>query len=144
MTGQRLAVYRVLADDPSHPTAEAVYATLQPQMPALSRATVYRILESLEREGLIRRVSTTAGVARFDGNLAPHQHLVCRICGRITDISVPALARTAAVTPGFLVEHLDIRIVGRCAACREASQPARVPAARTGHLNTKRRRRTDG
>jgi len=122
VTAQRLAVYRVLAADPAHPTAESVYASLHPRMPSLSRATVYRILESLEREKLIRRVSTTAGVTRFDANLTPHQHLVCRVCGKITDFSAPSLAGTAvAAVAGFVVEHLDIGIVGRCAGCREAS-----------------------
>ncbi|MBI2529166.1 MAG: transcriptional repressor [Candidatus Rokubacteria bacterium] len=139
VTGQRLAVYRVLAADPSHPTAEAVYASLQPQMPSLSRATVYRILESLEREKLIRRVSTTAGGTRFDANLAPHQHLVCRVCGRIADFSAPWLARRAvAAVPGFVVEDLDIRIVGRCSGCRDASVKAH-PATSTRDKNPQRR-----
>jgi len=140
VTGQRLAVYRVLAADPSHPTAEAVYASLQPQMPALSRATVYRILESLEREKLIRRVSTTAGGSRFDANLAPHQHLVCRVCGRIADVSAPWLARRAVpAVPGFVVEDLDIRIVGRCAGCRETSVRRHPEPGRTRGKNPKRR-----
>ena len=140
VTGQRLAVYRVLAADPSHPTAEGVYASLQPQMPSLSRATVYRILESLEREKLIRRVSTTAGGTRFDANLAPHQHLVCRVCGRIADFSAPWLARKAVdAVPGFVVEELDIRIVGRCTGCREASVRRHPEPSRTRDKNPKRR-----
>ena len=38
VTGQRLAVYRALAADPSHPTVDAAYALLQSQMPSLARA----------------------------------------------------------------------------------------------------------
>src|SRR5262245_53799054 len=81
VTAQRLAVYRTLADDPSHPTADAIHRRLRAAMPSLSPATVYRVLESLEDDGLLRRVSTTGGAARFDANLAPHQHLICRVCG---------------------------------------------------------------
>ena len=140
VTGQRLAVYRALAADPSHPTVDAVYASLQSQMPSLSRATVYRILESLEREKLIRRVSTTAGGTRFDANLAPHQHLVCRVCGRIADFSAPWLARRAVhAVPGFVVEDLDIRIVGRCTGCRETSVRRHPKPSRTRGKNPKRR-----
>ncbi|TMB18360.1 MAG: transcriptional repressor [Deltaproteobacteria bacterium] len=121
VTPQRVAVYRALAEDATHPTAEQVYARLRPDLPSLSPATVYRILDSLERERLIRRVGATRGVGRYDANLEPHQHVVCRRCGRMTDVQMPALSalrlRERAV-PGFVVEGLDIRIVGRCATCR--------------------------
>jgi len=139
VTAQRLAVYRVLAEDASHPTAEQVYARLRPGIPSLSPATVYRVLESLERERLIRRVSSTHGVARFDANLDAHQHVVCRRCGRMTDLDVPALAALrldARSVPGFVVEGLDIRILGRCATCqpgpeRRAGGRDRAPRTRS-------------
>lgn len=133
VTAQRLAVYRVLAEDASHPTAEQVYARLRPGHPSLSPATVYRVLESLEREALIRRVGTTHGIARFDANLDGHQHVICRHCGRMTDLDVPALSSLtldAKAVPGFVVEGLDIRIVGRCATCRPR---AAVTRAGRGH-----------
>ena len=129
VTAQRLAVYRVLAADASHPTAEQVYARLRPEIPSLSPATVYRILESLEREHLIRRVSTTHGVARFDANMDAHQHVICRRCGHMTDLDVPALRAVtldAKAVPGFVVEGLDIQIVGRCTTCRPAPRAQRV------------------
>ena len=43
VTAQRLAVYRAVAADLSHPTAESVYARVRGQLPMLSPATVYRI-----------------------------------------------------------------------------------------------------
>ncbi len=127
VTPQRLAVYRALAEDLSHPTADQVHARLRPEMPSLSLATVYRILESLEGERLIRRVSTLDGVGRFDANLDAHQHLVCRGCGRMTDFDEASLARirlprTAA--SGFTAEGLDIRIIGLCDACRDSAGKA--------------------
>jgi Fe2+ or Zn2+ uptake regulation protein len=120
VTAQRLAVYRALAEDPSHPTADAIYRRLRGVMPSLSPATVYRVLESLERDGLLRRVSTTGGAGRFDANLAPHQHLICRVCGRMTDVRAPTVevGRVAArARPRFVVEDVDVRIVGRCETC---------------------------
>jgi Fur family peroxide stress response transcriptional regulator len=130
VTTQRLAVYRSLAEDPGHPTADAIYRRLRGAMPALSPATVYRVLESLVRDGLLRRVSTTGGAGRFDANLTPHQHLICRVCGRMTDVhppTVPAavVGRVAArARPRFVVEDVDIRIVGRCETCPPAALPA--------------------
>ena len=120
VTPQRLAVYRALAEDPSHPTADTVLGRVRGSMPSVSPASVYRILDSLEREGLIRRVGTTGGVARYDANLEHHQHLVCRKCGRMTDFQAPELSRlrlAPRAIRGFVVEELDVRIVGRCARC---------------------------
>ena len=91
VTAQRRAVFEALAADGSHPAADQLYARLARVMPGLSRTTVYRVLDSLEREGLIRRVSSTGGVARFDARPDVHQHLVCRVCGAIADVSLPAL-----------------------------------------------------
>ena len=122
MTPQRLAVYRALAEDITHPTADALLAKLRVGMKGLSRATVYRILESLEREGFVSRVSTTDGVGRYDANLAPHQHLVCRRCGQIADMELAALKplRLPRRGPaGFVLEALDIRVVGTCERCRQ-------------------------
>jgi Fur family peroxide stress response transcriptional regulator len=128
VTPQRLAVYRVLAEDRSHPKPESVYRRVRERVPGLSQATVYRILEFLEREKLIKRVSADDGVGHFDANLASHQHLVCRVCGRMIDVSVPALtnARVPSVT-GFAAEELDIRIVGRCRQCARLKAGRRKP-----------------
>ncbi len=121
VTAQRLAVYRALAGDESHPTAEFLYAQIRSGMKGLSLATVYRILDSFEREGFIRRVSTTDGAGRYDANLEFHQHLVCRICGRIMDAQVHELGRLSLPgrgPGGFIPEALDVRIVGICGQCR--------------------------
>ena len=132
VTAQRLAVYRALAEDVSHPTAEAIHSKLQIDMSSLSQATVYRILEFLEKEGLVRRVSTTEGAGRFDANAARHQHLVCRSCGRMTDYEAElpaAFHLPSQLIGGFVAEEIDVRIVGVCRECR-ASAPHRRPGAR--------------
>ncbi|HJZ69429.1 MAG TPA: Fur family transcriptional regulator [Blastocatellia bacterium] len=118
VTPQRLAVYRALAEDLSHPTAESVYDRLSKQLPGLSQATIYRTLQFFESENLIRRVSSPGAIGRFDANIGPHQHLLCRVCGRLEDISLPELhkARIPRVE-GFKVEELDIRLVGLCGSC---------------------------
>jgi len=118
VTAQRLAVYRALAEDLAHPTADSVYSRLSKHLPGLSQATIYRTLEFFEKQNLIRKINERGGVGRFDANVDPHQHLVCRLCGSLRDISIPRLhsARLPRVS-GFKVEELDIRLVGLCKAC---------------------------
>jgi Fur family transcriptional regulator, peroxide stress response regulator len=137
VTPQRLAVYRALAEDLAHPTAESVYARLTSQLPGLSQATIYRTLQFLEDENLIRRVSSPGAIGRFDANIDPHQHLLCRLCGSLKDISIPALH--SAVIPrvsGFTVEELDIRLVGLCNTC--SSSQSKSHKRRAGHSSKQR------
>ncbi len=134
VTAQRMAVYRALAKDRTHPTADAIHGRLRSGMSSLSPATVYRILEFLEAEGLVRKVSTTEGAGRYDANLASHQHLVCRHCGSMTDFQLDApepLGLPRSRTEGFVAEEFDIRIVGTCGQCREAGLRAKA-GARSG------------
>jgi Fur family peroxide stress response transcriptional regulator len=134
VTPQRLAVYRAVAEDLTHPTAEAVYRRLKTHMTGTSQATVYRALEFLERENLVRRVSAPEATARFDANVDSHQHIVCKVCGRLTDVVVPAFQKPRIPSiPGFTVEELDIRLVGRCDDCSASrlKKRGRRPAART-------------
>jgi len=124
VTVQRQAVYRALAADTTHPTADALHAKLRAGMTGLSLATVYRILESFVREGFVRRVSSQDGLGRFDANLAHHQHLVCRSCGCITDLQEESLARMKLPSRGlreFAPEDLEIRVIGICAPCRRTN-----------------------
>jgi Fur family peroxide stress response transcriptional regulator len=125
LTAQRLAIYRALACDATHPTADAIYAALREEVSGLSRATVYRMLESLQLEGFVRRVSTVDGIARYDANLVPHQHLVCRQCRSILDtggewLRPPELPRRGPA--GFIPEMLDLCIIGICARCRRSGE----------------------
>jgi Fur family peroxide stress response transcriptional regulator len=127
LTTQRLAVFEALSEDRNHPTADAVYAKVRETMPSLSFSTVYRILESLQSKGLICRVSTNNGAARFDAKLEPHQHLNCRVCGRMADFEEESLSRLRLPdirSAGFIPEQLDIRVVGTCRACRRSASNA--------------------
>lgn len=118
VTAQRLSVYRALVEDLSHPSADAIFARLKKTSPTISQATVYRTLEFLANENLIRRVSGPESLSRFDANLSQHQHLFCRECGKFSDISIPDLAKQQLPkVADFTVEDMDIRLVGLCGNC---------------------------
>jgi Fur family transcriptional regulator, peroxide stress response regulator len=125
VTPQRLAVYRAVVEDATHPSAEEVHARLHGRMSSLSPATVYRTLEFLEAEGLVRRVSTTESLCRFDANVGTHQHLVCRECGAIRDWQGGAAhfeELGLVEASGFRVQEVDVRLVGICSRCAGESR----------------------
>lgn len=118
---QRDAIFENLRSRKDHPTAEEIYLSLKPAMPAISLATVYRNLAQLENEGLILRLGS-GGSARYDGDTAPHYHLLCLGCGRVFDIPY--------IDDGGLCEKADrlfdgevlstvVTFRGYCARCAE-------------------------
>ena len=128
VTPQRLAVYRLLAEDTTHPTAEYVYGRLRRRMASLSFTTVYRVLECLEREGLVRRVGAVDGAARYEANLTPHYHCLCRLCGRIIDCEDGPLQQVRLpwrAPAGFVADELEVRFLGTCSTCRRARRSGR-------------------
>lgn len=122
VTHQRQAIYAMMARTETHPTPEDVYARIRRELPSISLATVYKILDLFHRHGFLRKVSTENQVARYDANVAPHHHLVCSACGRIRDVTLDE-QRVNGLVPqqtseDFSVTHADVIFHGLCGECR--------------------------
>jgi Fe2+ or Zn2+ uptake regulation protein len=129
MTPQRFAVLDYLMRSSTHPTAEQVRADLNRRFPRASRATVYNTLNALRDAGLIHEIYMDDAVARYDANIDPHHHFVCRKCGRLEDVPVSTVdaLSIAGLEPGHTVETYQIVMRGICARCN--GRPARSPSA---------------
>lgn len=88
---QRDCIKAFLMTRTDHPTAETVYQNIRKEIPNISLATVYRKLSLLTEMGEIQKISTGEGPDRFDGNAAPHNHFVCRHCGRVLDLEMDSI-----------------------------------------------------
>jgi len=124
ITPQRREIFRVLAGHTDHPTAEAIWATVYEDQPTMSLKTVYATLHDLVEVGAIQQVDLLPGASRFDPNVSPHHHLICRTCGRIIDIDcgprdMPSL--TAAGGSGYAIEEAEVVYRGRCPDCIAAA-----------------------
>ena len=120
LTPQRFAVLEYLTRAPGHPTADQIAAEINRRFPRASRATVYNALKALRDAGLVREVATEEALTRYESNVEPHHHFVCRSCGRIEDVPtgsfhVPTPAR---VEGGHEVETVEVTLRGLCGACK--------------------------
>lgn len=120
---KRSAILEALQCSARHPTAEELFRTLKPQYPKLSLATVYRNLNRFCETGQAASLGTVGGYERFDGETAPHAHLICSRCGRVVDIwqGLPDQAELEAVegASGCRIEGVRVTYTGLCAQCRE-------------------------
>jgi Fur family transcriptional regulator, peroxide stress response regulator len=85
VTPQRIAIYDAIVTLKSHPTAENVIDYIKANHPNISVGTVYKILDSLVENELLKKVKTENGIMRYDPILTNHHHLYCAESNRIED-----------------------------------------------------------
>jgi Fur family ferric uptake transcriptional regulator len=120
-TRQRQLVLQELKEFDTHPTASEIYQRVRERLPKISLATVYRTLESLATMGVIRKLETVGPESRFEGNLEPHHHLRCRVCGRFEDLyRIPSAADEDRLDNwrGWQISGIRVEYSGVCPGCR--------------------------
>jgi Fur family transcriptional regulator, peroxide stress response regulator len=76
---EREKILDILCSTKIHPTADWIHKKLQDKNIAISIATVYRNLSILCDQGLAIKLDLQGdGDARYDGNMLPHNHFVCK------------------------------------------------------------------
>ncbi len=123
--GARRALLELLGEQRCALTVAEIEQELHVRSPRpVSRASVYRILDELERAGLVARVETGQAIVRYerahDAEGAHHHHLVCDSCGVVMPFSDAALERAidelSERVPLAVSEH-EIVLHGACSSC---------------------------
>jgi len=123
VTRQGQAVLHVVASSEKFRSAQDIHAQLRATGEAVGLTTVYRHLALLTVEGQLDALQTADGelVYRRCRSEHHHHHVVCRQCGRGTEVELPDLERWAESTAHALgysdVTH-TVEIFGLCADCR--------------------------
>lgn len=115
---QRTAVMDFLLNNRIHPTIDEIYSALSPEMPTLSKTTVYNTLDLFVERGAVQALAIDEKNARFDVNIDSHAHFICKECGAIHDIFDlnPELYKLPQHT-GFAIRNVEISYSGICTAC---------------------------
>jgi Fur family peroxide stress response transcriptional regulator len=85
VTPQRVAIYEAIVKLNNHPTAENVIEYIKANHPNISVGTVYKVLDSLVENELLKKVKTEKDIMRYDAVLSNHHHLYCAETDRIED-----------------------------------------------------------
>jgi Fur family ferric uptake transcriptional regulator len=123
-TATKRLLLEIMAADTTHRTADELTAHVQAESADVASSTIYRILEELERIGMVEHSHAGKGPATFHLRAAAHGHLVCQICGSMTEAD-PAifeqLVAAAADHYGFAVDPHHFAVLGECSNCRDAA-----------------------
>lgn len=101
-----------------HMTAEQIFLELKKTEPKVVQATVYNNLNALCQEGLIRRLSMESSPDRYD-KILRHDHLVCRKCGALSDMTFDSLTENLEKQLGAPIPSYDLKVFYLCPKCRE-------------------------
>ncbi|MFO7671099.1 MAG: transcriptional repressor [Bacteroidales bacterium] len=85
VTPQRMAILGAIYKLGSHPTADHIIEYIRKSNPNIASGTVYKVLETLIENKLVKKVTTEKGVMRYDGIMENHHHLYCAECDLIED-----------------------------------------------------------
>lgn len=124
MTKQRNVVLEAVRANPFHPNVDEVYAEVKKILPSISLATVYRNLENLADDGLIRRLAPEHQPMRFDGDTSEHYHITCMRCGKIEDAAfskedktIDTLEKALGRLTKYGVFGHKLEFIGLCSEC---------------------------
>ena len=86
-TTQRQAVWDEIKSNDEHRDAEQIYSALRKNNLNVSRATVYRTIDVLYKNNLIRKIELGDSPSKYENkvNSDHHDHIICVQCGRIDE-----------------------------------------------------------
>jgi Fur family transcriptional regulator, ferric uptake regulator len=119
----RRALLDLLDSQPCALSAIEIEDELRSSKRPVARASIYRILDELERLRLVQRVQVGQDITRYEPmrtGEGHHHHLVCESCGVVTPFSdaglEDAICKLSRRLPMRVAEH-EIVLRGACEAC---------------------------
>lgn len=88
ITPQRVTIIKILHENKEHPDADDLFKLASKIYPKISMATIYNVLEVLEKEGLVKAIPINQNTRRYDPNISTHAHFICNGCNSVIDIEI--------------------------------------------------------
>ena len=124
-TQQRQSVWDELCATNDHRDAEEIYLAIRQSGLNVSRATVYRTIDVLVKNKMVRKLELGDGRARYEHkvNATHHDHLICIQCGKIEEFMDEVIeSRQDKIVKKFgykLVRHIHQLFI----ICSECESP---------------------
>lgn len=121
MTKYESEIYHIITGSTEHLTVEQIYAEIKKKYQKIVIATVYNNVNKLWKAGLIHKVSVENMPDRYD-RAVKHDHLVCRRCGGLVDISFEDLTVSLRKQLGEDFFSYELKVFYLCPDCRKREE----------------------
>ena len=87
LTGQRIAIWNQIQNSKKHMDVEEIFSLLKKKKKNVSRATIYRTLDVLVKNRLIRKMDVGDGYSLYEprSDNDHHDHMICEETGDIIE-----------------------------------------------------------
>ena len=113
---QRVKIYEFLKNSKEHPTVDVIYSALNPEIPTLSKTTVYNTLKVFIEKGIAMAITIDENEVRFDADVDMHGHFKCYNCHNVFDFNMEDLEMPPMLN-GFQIMERQLFYYGLCDHC---------------------------
>ena len=121
----RGAILQVFEEATKPLNATEILSLLSSKNVNLNKTTVYRELEFLKNQHLVREVPVSSNTVYYESALqGHHHHLVCENCSMIIEVetneleeNIKKLSKSVAQNEQFLIGRHALEFFGTCANC---------------------------
>lgn len=118
MTRNAEQILKIITESCEHLSAEQIFLRLKENNQSVVLATVYNNLSALYKQGLIRKISVEGYPDRYD-NVRRHDHLICKNCGKLSDILLEDLTQALQKQLNIPMLSYDLKINYLCEDCKK-------------------------
>lgn len=122
---------RSIGEEPRPLAAAEILAVVHKRM-SINKVTLYRILDLLVDEGLVRRLSAGDRAFRYGMGVSRHHpdhpHFVCSRCGVMECLGPDLLPRRLKQFQGSgkrVIKQVEVRFEGICERCMDTEERSR-------------------
>jgi len=123
-TVQKQLIMAAVKELDIHANAGEVYEFVTKNNPSISKATVYRNLSQMAKDGELLNIGTFSGVVHYDHNTHEHAHFVCNNCGVVFDVdcdieAVNKIKDNIAISSEYTITSYNLSFGGICKKCEQ-------------------------
>ncbi|MCK5779986.1 MAG: transcriptional repressor [Psychrilyobacter sp.] len=117
---QRIKIFEYLIVNKNHPTIDMMYKNLAPEIPTLSKTTVYNTLNLFVEKKIAVVILVEENETRYDADTSIHGHFKCDDCGCVSDLNIGMEKLTIPELEAFQVNEHHLYFKGVCKDCLES------------------------
>jgi Fe2+ or Zn2+ uptake regulation protein len=116
---QRKRIFEYLYENDTHPTVSQIYEQLVPEIPTLSKTTVYNTLNKFIEKNIVDSITIDSNEIRYEiTSPKTHGHFKCDLCTKVYDIHIDSLDLKLQDLENFDVHNKYVYFTGICKNCR--------------------------
>lgn len=116
---QREHILKIIQEGMEHLNAYQVYEIAKKEISNISLGTVYRNLNQLSEQNMIKKITVPNGNDCFDKTITNHSHFYCIKCLKLEDIHLDIPIDYLEKSKECKIISHDIVLNGICKDCKE-------------------------